>query len=291
MDPRDSSCSRRSARSPSVRSPHCGSGRGDRAVGAGNESSRWAARLGGSSGPLLSKAKSVIYIFLSGGLSQLESFDLKPEAPAEIRGEFRPIATKVPGIDICEHLPKLAQRSQLWALLRSLTHGSNDHSAGHHIMLTGRSDLPSGFDPNAPKSTDWPSIAAVAGALTVPRNNLPPAVVLPEMLVHNTGRIIPGQFAGAMGPPRDPWFIEASPFDPNRYGSYPAFDFDHQDRAHQRSSKRFEAPSLSLPEGFARSRLSRRMSLLGDLDHQRAALDRLAKMSRSSGIDWLRSHS
>src|SRR5271168_5291532 len=67
-------------------------------------------------------AKSVIYIFLSGGLSQLESFDLKPEAPAEMRGEFRPIATKTPGIEICEHLPRLAERSDLWALVRSLTH-------------------------------------------------------------------------------------------------------------------------------------------------------------------------
>ncbi len=94
------------ARSPSVRSPHCGSGRGDRAAGAGNESLDGLRALGGSTGPLLSKARSVIYIFLSGGLSQLESFDLKPEAPAEIRGEFRPIATKTPGIEICEHLPR-----------------------------------------------------------------------------------------------------------------------------------------------------------------------------------------
>ena len=90
-----------------------------------------------SKGRLVSNARSVIYIFLSGGLSQLESFDLKPEAPADMRGEFRPIATKTPGIEICEYLPQLAQRSHLWALVRSLTHGSNDHSAGHHIMLTG----------------------------------------------------------------------------------------------------------------------------------------------------------
>ena len=88
------------------------------------------------------------------------------DAPAEMRGEFRPIATKTPGIEICEYLPQLAKRSHLWALLRSLTHGSNDHSAGHHIMLTGRSDLPPGFNPNAPLPGDWPSIAAVAGALT-----------------------------------------------------------------------------------------------------------------------------
>ena len=233
--------------------------------------------LGAVGPPLAAKAKSVIYIFLSGGLSQLESFDLKPDAPSDIRGEFRPIGTKTPGIDICEHLPRLAERSHQWALVRSLTHGSNDHSAGHHIMLTGRSDLPTGFDPNAPRPSDWPSIAAVAGALTAPRNNLPPAMVLPEILVHNTGRIIPGQFAGIMGPQRDPWFIEASPFDPNTYGSYPAFEFDHQDRVQARVSKRFEPPSLGLPEGFARSRLSRRMALLDCLDHQRAALDKMVE--------------
>src|SRR6476659_9177589 len=80
------------------------------------------------------KAKSCIYIFLSGGLSQHDSFDMKPDAPDNVRGEFKPIATRTPGIQICEHLPLLAQRSNLWALVRSLSHPSNDHSAGHMIM-------------------------------------------------------------------------------------------------------------------------------------------------------------
>src|SRR5690348_10413959 len=83
-------------------------------------------------------AKAVIYIFLSGGLSQLDSFDLKPTAPVEIRGEFAPIATRSRGVHICEHLPQLAQRSNRWSLVRSLTHRTNDHSAGHLMMLTGR---------------------------------------------------------------------------------------------------------------------------------------------------------
>lgn len=226
---------------------------------------------------LVSNARSVIYIFLSGGLSQLESFDLKPEAPADMRGEFRPIATRTPGIEICQYLPQLAKRSHLWALVRSLTHGSNDHSAGHHIMLTGRSDLPPGFNPNAPRPGDWPSIAAVAGALTSPRHNLPPAVVLPETLIHNTGRVIPGQFAGLMGQVRDPWFIEASPFDPTAYGAYPDFEFDHQERKQAAKSKRFQVPSLGMPDGFSRARLSGRMSLLECIDHQRAALDAQAE--------------
>ncbi len=226
------------------------------------------------------ECRSVIYIFLSGGLSQFESFDLKPDAPIEIRGEFRPIATRTPGVTICEHLPKLAQRSHLWALVRSLTHGSNDHSAGHHIMLTGRSDLPPGFDPNRPRPGDWPSIAAIAGALSVSRSNLPRAVVLPEKLIHNTGRVIPGQFAGEMGPTRDPWFIEASPFEPTAYGAYPAYEFDHQDRPRSTMPKRFHTPSLGLCEDFSRDRLSRRMSLLRSVEQERGAA------ARSGSREW-----
>ena len=98
------------------------------------------------------RAKSVIYIFLSGGLSQHESFDLKPDAPDDIRGEFQPIATRTPGIQICEHLPELAKRSHLWALVRSLTHPSNDHSLGHMIMLSGGSAMPPASMPVTPKA-------------------------------------------------------------------------------------------------------------------------------------------
>ncbi len=162
---------------------------------------------GGSDAVRSLKARRVIYVFLSGGLSQIDSFDPKPDAPADIRGEFHTIATQTPGLRICEHLPRLAQRSQLWSLVRSLTHSTNDHSAGHLIMLTGRSTLPPGFNPSQPQPSDWPSIAAVAGASTRPRNNLPPAAVLPERLIHNSRRVIPGQFAGLMGPKHDPWFI------------------------------------------------------------------------------------
>jgi Protein of unknown function (DUF1501) len=212
----------------------------------------------------------------SGGLAQHESFDPKPEAPEGIRGEFRPIATATPGVAICEHLPMLAGRSHLWSMVRSLTHSSNEHSAGHMIMLSGRSELPPGFRPNRPEPGDWPSIAAVAGAMAAPRNNLPPAVVLPERLVHNTGRVIPGQFAGQMGPHREPWFLEASPFDPTAYGAYPDFEFDHQERPRAPRRQRFQVPELSLPEGFAASRLSGRLDLLRHLDRQRAGLDRAA---------------
>ena len=88
------------------------------------------------------KARAVIYIFLSGGLAQHDSFDMKPDAPDGIRGEFNPIATRTPGIQICEHLPMLAARSHLWAIVRSMAHGYPEHSSGHLLMLTGRSQLP-----------------------------------------------------------------------------------------------------------------------------------------------------
>lgn len=217
-------------------------------------------------------ARSVIYIFLSGGLSQIDSFDPKPDAPEEYRGEFRPIPTKTPGIQICEHLPRLAERSSQWALVRSLTHPSNAHSEGHHIMLTGRSDIPPGFNPSKPQPSDWPSIASVVGAVTRPRNNLPPAVVLPERLVHNSGRVIPGQFAGIMGRGRDPWFLEMSPFEPKAYGAYPEYEFDHQQRTYQPKRSQFDIPDLSLPEDVNGTRLNDRLGILRHIDAQRKAL-------------------
>lgn len=222
--------------------------------------------------------RSVLYIFLSGGLSQLDSFDLKPDAPDTIRGEFKPIATRTPGIQICEHLPLLAARSHLWALVRSLTHRSNDHSAGHHIMLTGRSELPPGFNPSAPRPSDWPAIAAIAGDQTRPRNNLPPAAILPEKLVHYSGRVIPGAFAGLMGPARDPWLIEASPYDPRAYGAYPEYEFDHQQRPDPpgKVQRVFQAPSLSLPEGLSGGRLDDRLGILRQVDSQLRTLEETA---------------
>lgn len=220
------------------------------------------------------KARSAIYIFLSGGLAQHDSFDLKPNAPDTVRGEFQPIDTQTPGLQICEHLPRLAQRSQLWALCRSLTHHSNDHSAGHHMMLTGRSDLPKGFSDTAPQPTDWPSIASIAGVLLPRQNNLPPAAVLPDRLVHYSRRVIPGQFAGVLGERHNPWFIEAAPFSPTTYGAYPEFEFDHQERPNMPRRSRFEAPNLSFPEALGLSRMVNRTALLRILDRQRADLER-----------------
>ncbi|MCY2933956.1 MAG: DUF1501 domain-containing protein [Planctomycetota bacterium] len=234
-------------------------------------------------GPISPKRR-VIFLFLSGGLAQHESFDPKPNATDLIRGEFGSIPTRFGGgVRICEHLPKLAECSHLWSMVRSLTHGTNDHSLGHHVMLTGRSSMPAGFSPNQPSPTDEPSIASVAGAVAQARNNLPPAVVLPEKLVHSTGRIIPGQFAGRMGQRHDPWFLELSPYDPNSYGSYPTFGFDHQDRPQASAKRAFEPLSLSLPTNVTSSRLNQRLQLLSDIDRQRASLDQWA--GSEGGLD------
>jgi hypothetical protein len=224
------------------------------------------------------RAKSVIYIFLSGGLAQHESFDLKPDAPQEIRGEFDPIPTRTPGLHICEHLPELAKRSQLWALCRSLTHKHNEHSQGHHIMLTGRADMPAGFDPNKPKPSDWPSIAALTNHLLRPANNLPPAIVLPEKLVHRTGRVIPGQFGGILGARRDPWFLDASPYHPAHYGAYPEYLFHHREGAQEDQGLSYRAPNLRLPEWLANGRLQDRLTLQRELDQQRAFLEQTAEV-------------
>lgn len=225
------------------------------------------------------RAKSVIFIFLSGGLTQHDSFDPKPEAPAGIRGEFSPIATATPGVQVCEHLPLLAARSRKWSLIRSLTTPYNEHSQGHMAILSGRTLMPPGFNASRPGSGDFPSIASVVGD-TVParNNNLPPAVVLPERLVHRTGRVIPGQFGGQMGSWRDPWFVEASPFNARSYGAYPDYEF-HFVRGRERNPElRFQAPNLSLPQGLTRTRLSQRDGLRSLLDQQRRELDRAASV-------------
>ncbi len=224
---------------------------------------------------LPAKHKAVIYIFLSGGLGQHDSFDPKPDAPDNVRGEFAPIATRTPGLQICEHLPMLAARSEHWAVVRSLTHPYNEHSVGHHVMLTGRTETPPGFDSNKPTPHDYPSLPSVISGVVPPRNNLPPAAVLPEKLVHVTGRTIPGQFGGQMGWKYDPWFIEASRFKDTKYihGAFPEFGFQRWEGAANPPNYVFEAPRLELPHEVLHDRFSSRLDLLKTLDGQRRALD------------------
>jgi len=227
------------------------------------------------------KARSCIYIFLSGGLAQQDSFDMKPDAPDTIRGEFNPIATKTPGIEICEHLPLLAQRSHLWSLVRSLTHPTNGHTLGHYFMLTGHSTAPVFKGDRKPRSTDWPSIASVVGDAVPPRSdNLPPAVMLPERLVHWSGGVIPGAYGGMMGHHRDPFVVDATHYgDPFWRGAYPEYTFHQLPKKNPTSDqpRLFQAPSLKLPAELQGNRFGRRLSLLNSIDHQRTALERSAE--------------
>lgn len=234
------------------------------------------------------KAKSCIYIFLSGGLSQHDSFDLKPDAPTEIRGEFNPIATKTPGLEICEHLPELSKRSDCWSVLRSLTHPTNEHTLGHYFMLTGRSVSSPGFvgDRKA-RPSDWPSIASIVGD-AVPRrsNNLPPAIVLPERLVHWSGGVIPGNYGGLMGTRRDPFFIEASPYgNPFWRGAYPEFTFANETKKPPKEpdARVYQAPNITLSPDLNLGRVNNRVSLLNELDRQRGELERSAAAQSYDG--------
>lgn len=222
------------------------------------------------------KAKSVIYIFLSGGLAQHDSFDMKPDAPEGIRGEFNPVATRTPGMQICEHLPMLAQRSNLWSLVRSMHHGQPDHSGGHLLMLTGRNKLPVGFNPSKPMPSDWPAMAAVANAVCPPRNNVPPSVVLPEVLIHREGRVIPGQFAGEMGAHRDPMFVSYARFSATAYGAWPEYGFHHAHGKENPKDTIFQAPNLTLQADMDPRRFNERLDLLQTVG-QRSALGRQAE--------------
>src|SRR5437870_5890332 len=115
-------------------------------------------------------AKGVIMVLLPGGPTHLDTFDLKPDAPAEIRGEFRPIATNVPGIDICEHMPRLARMADKLAIIRSLVGFRDDHNT--HWCSTGweshppmdASPIVAGFPPG-----DWPSLGSVLSRKLGPR--------------------------------------------------------------------------------------------------------------------------
>jgi hypothetical protein len=228
------------------------------------------------------RPKSVIYIFLSGGLGQHDSFDMKPDTSAEIRGEFRPISTATPGLQICEHLPMLAAQSENWALVRSLTHPYNEHSIGHHVMLTGRTPQPTGFQPSRPSKNDYPSIPSIVSKLFPRQNNLPPAAVLPEHLIHVSGRKIPGQYAGEMGEEHDPWFIEASNYRDTDYvhGAFPEYGFQRWEGKSNPENYRYEAPRFELAPGMLRSHFDSRLNLLASLESQRQKLDAAASVQQ-----------
>ncbi|MBI2827038.1 MAG: DUF1501 domain-containing protein [Planctomycetia bacterium] len=155
------------------------------------------------------RAKSCILLFMWGGPAQQETWDLKPEAPAEIRGEFRPIATRVPGIHISEHFPQLARRTDKLAIVRSMTHTNVDHTTATSFLLTGQ---PPPADTKL--RSDWPHMGAVLAKLGRGRGPLPPFVSMRPKLENDVPRFVEeshGQFAGWLGQAYDPLTIDADP--------------------------------------------------------------------------------
>jgi hypothetical protein len=225
------------------------------------------------------RAKSVIFVFLTGGLSHLDSFDLKPDTPDSIRGEFRPIATQTPGLRICEHLPMLAQRSNQWALVRSVGTLSSGHEEACHMLLTGRLDLPAGFSvQNVPNPNEWPSLPALVtyAKRGGGRNNLPPAIVLPQPSVNEAGRVRPGQYAGRLGPRWEAWHLNLASRCPLGNGACPqCFRFEGTPFHHDPDTI-FETPMLALPAGGP-GRLRGRIGLVESIERQRRGLEEAAE--------------
>ncbi len=160
------------------------------------------------------KARSVILLFLSGGPSQLDTWDLKPDAAEEVRGTFRPIATNVPGIRISEHLPRMARLADRYVLVRSMSHASANHPAASYWMMVG-----SPMGRAAPQAVslsreDRPHPGSVLAKLRPGPRHLPPFVMVPEA-ISPVGPERPGQYAGFLGAAYDPYRVNSDPNHPN----------------------------------------------------------------------------
>ncbi len=203
------------------------------------------------------KGKSLILVFLTGAASHIDTFDPKPDAPPEVRGEFRTIPTKVAGVRFSEHLPRLAARNDSFALVRSLSHRENNHLVATHHVLTGHPQPGAFFDKIASRD-DWPCYSSALDYLQPRDDGIPSGVNLPTFLMEGP-LVWPGQHAGFLGPRHDPWQIAR---DPNR-----------QD---------FRVDSLRPAAGLEASRLDDRRVLLAEVDQQQRQLAGLAECRRLS---------
>ena len=191
--------------------------------------------------------KSIIIVFLTGAPSHHDTFDMKPDAPAEIRGEFKTTATSTAGLHVCEHLPKLAAIADKYAVVRSLSHKDNNHLMSTHYVLTGEWQ-PGGFFDKVASRTDWPSYAGGLAYMRPRNDGIPSGVNLPTFLQSST-LTWPGQHAGALGPNYDPWQITK---DPNKAD--------------------FKVDNLSLAPGVDLQRLESRHTLVSQLNKQQDRL-------------------
>ena len=188
------------------------------------------------------KADSCIIIFLNGGAPHLDMWDMKPNAPKEIRGEFSPIRSSVSGMQVCELLPKLAKQMHHTTLVRSMHHSvNNSHAAAVYAALTGhdRGEFGGGFRPD-----DYPGIGSVMTKLRPPRRNALPYVALPYKTQEGAGGPLqPGFLAGFIGASHDPFWVLNDPNKPD-----------------------FQVRNFTLPMGVTDQRMSQRDNLLQSLE-------------------------
>ena len=159
------------------------------------------------------RAKSVIFLHQFGGVPQQDTFDMKPNGPAELRGEFKPIASSVPGLPVCELLPRMAQVMDSVTVVRSVCHRAIAHNSAAYYSLTGhqpQSDIVSA----TASAADFPAYGSVVSKLAPGRSQVPTFVSLPWMIADGVFRT-PGQFAGYLGKEHDPLFLTRSPNDPS----------------------------------------------------------------------------
>ena len=181
------------------------------------------------------KAKSCIFIFLEGGPSQLDMWDLKPEAPAEIRGPYKPISTSVSGTQICEHLPMCAKIANKYTIVRSHSHNDNGHNTGYHYLMTGyKADFPDG-NTRVPNNHLFPSIGSIISRELGPKSTLPPYINMPHMMQAGG--------AGFYGSEYSPFVIESDPVQAD-----------------------FEVQNLNPLERLSTERQERRRKLLNDVE-------------------------
>src|SRR5438876_4117878 len=196
--------------------------------------------------------KHCILIFYYGGPSQLDSWDMKPNAPAEVRGAFRPIATSAPGVHVCEHLPRCARIMHKLAVVRSLHHPMRNHNSAAVEALCGRTPLRGDLELLADDPNSFPCYGAALSHLRPGAQEVPSHVALPHVM-HNVV-VLPGQNAGFLGAAHNPVQVSR---DPNGVD--------------------FRVEELDLPADLPLDRLDDRRALLGRLDTQARQVDRSAR--------------
>lgn len=191
---------------------------------------------------MFGRAKNVIWLYLAGGPSQFETFDPKPDAPAEVRGIFNPISTNVPGIQICELLPRTARIADKLAIVRSISTNDNNHESGGYWINTGHKYV--GPNMRSVNPTDWPCLSAMVKMLHHDKRSPLRAVHIPEAIVANPNILMPGQNGGFMGRSWDPELFTCDP-----------------------SAARLDVKSFTAPGDVPSLRLTSRRSLLEQLNH------------------------